>query len=214
MPPSATAGREQQRKLSEELARIGAMFSERAVPLREVIAVLQDRAYLLLIVLLCLPFVAPVSIPGLSTPLGAVIALIAASFALGRQPWLPKRLLDWHLPAGFFGTVIRVAHKVVAWMEKFLQPRAPGLTAAPWLRRVHALVLVASALLLLLPLPIPLTNTFPAWAILLTAGGLLERDGLFIVLGYVALAAAVAYFLLIGVSIEQSLHWISHWLSS
>jgi hypothetical protein len=41
--------------------------------------------------------------------------------------------------------------------------------------------MLLAALSLLLPLPIPFTNSFPAWAILLMAGGiLLERDGLFI----------------------------------
>ncbi len=202
------------RKLSEELARVGAMFAARAVTLREVIEVLQDRAYLLLIVLLSLPFVAPISIPGLSTPLGAVIAFIAASFVLERRPWLPQRLLALELPPGFFGKVIHVAHKVVVWLERFLRERAPRLTTSPWLRRQHALVIMAGGGLLLLPLPIPLTNTLPAWAVLLTAGGLLERDALFVAFGYAMLLVSVVYFVLLGATVGQSLHWFSQWMSN
>ena len=58
------------RRLSEELAELHARAGNRAIPLREVIFVLRQRAYLLLIVMLALPFIQPVPLPGLSTPLG------------------------------------------------------------------------------------------------------------------------------------------------
>ena len=53
-------------------------------------------------------------------------------------------------------------------------------------------------MLLLLPLPIPFSNVIPAWAILLVAGGLLERDGAFILAGHIFTVLAIAFFGVVG----------------
>jgi len=178
-------------------------FAERAVTLREVITVLRGRAYLLLVILLALPFCAPVSLPGLSTPLGAVIALISLRLALGQRPWLPERLLDWRLPPGFFVRVFRVTARLLRFLETLLRPRATAFVEARILRNLHAVVMLVAAGVLLLPLPIPLSNTFPAWTVILIAAGLLERDGAFVAAGYAMFAAGTAYFVLLGGAAHQ-----------
>ena len=50
------------KNLSGELRDLAEEFKHHAVPLRDVIAVLQERAYTLLMIMLALPFCAPVSI--------------------------------------------------------------------------------------------------------------------------------------------------------
>jgi len=202
------------RKLSEELARLETMFAERAVRLHEVIAVLQGRAYLLLLVLLSLPFCTPIPLPGLSTPFGLVVAFIGLRLALGLKPWLPHRLLNTELPAGFFGKLLKFTHRLVNILEKLLRPRWSALTNTEALRRLHALAICIAGLVLLLPLPIPFTNTFPAWAIILIACGLLERDGLFVLAGHGVFAAGVAYFFLLGESAQKLMDVVRHWLFS
>lgn len=200
------------RKLSVELAELRAVSGERAVTLREVIYVLGGRAYTLLVLLLALPFVTPIPIPGLSTPFGLAIALIALRLAIGQRPWLPMKLQRKELPAGFFGRLFAVAEKVLRFLEKFLRPRLTFLTDTPHLRQLHAVLLLVAALALLLPLPIPLTNTFPAWTILLIAAGLLERDGGFVVAGYVVFAAGVLYFIFLGQATVELVHHLADWL--
>ncbi|HTJ79804.1 MAG TPA: exopolysaccharide biosynthesis protein [Rariglobus sp.] len=199
------------RRLSEELARIIAEFQTRAVSLREVIVVLQGRAYNLLMLLLALPFLLPIPIPGLSTALGLVIAIIAARLTLGQKPWLPPRLLDKKLPAKFFPTLLGGARRVLRLLEVMLRPRLLWLTS-PLLTQLHAFVIFLAALVLLLPLP-PGTNLPPALCIVIMAGGLLERDGLFVLGGYVALAlngVFFTYFALYGHKLMQALwHWIA-----
>jgi hypothetical protein len=207
-----TGSVEHPRRFSDELALLTESFAGRGVSLREVLAVLHGRAYLVMVMLLCLPFVVPVSVPGMSTPFGTVIALIAASLMAGREPWLPARLLDRRLPAGFLGRVISIARRVVVWLEELLRPRLPALFRNPALPRIHASVMFFGALLLALPLPIPFTNMIPGWAIFLVAAGLLERDGLFIVAGYIVLAISLAYFLLLGESAHRTLEWMTDWI--
>lgn len=181
-----------------ELAELHARAGERAVTLREVIYTLRGRAYLLLIILLTLPFIQPIPLPGLSTPVGFAIVLISLRLALGQRPWLPMRIQRAQLPAGFFGKVMTVTERMLRYLESILKPRWAILTDTPLLNQLHAIVILVSALILLLPLPIPLSNLLPAWAIFLVACGLLERDGFFLVSGYFAFALGVAYFIFLG----------------
>ncbi len=200
------------RRLSEELAEVRNRFAERPVTLREVIYTLRGRAYTLLLILLSLPFLTPLPLPGLSTPFGLAIGFIALRLSLGQRPWLPMKLQRKELPAGFFSKVFTVAARVIAFLEKFLRPRLAPLTASTVLLRMHAFVILLAALTLLLPLPIPFTNSFPAWAILLLAAGLLERDGYFILAGYVVFVLGVLYFVFLGGAAAQLVDALWQWL--
>jgi hypothetical protein len=164
--------------------------------------------------LLALPFITPIPLPGLSVPFGLAIALIALRLSLGQRPLLPKSLQRRELPAGFIGKVFTFAEKVLRFLEKFLRPRLTVLTDTPLLQQLHAVLMLVAALSLLLPLPIPFTNSFPAWAILLLAAGLLERDGVFILAGYVVFAAGVLYFVFLGEATALLLHELLQWLKN
>lgn len=201
-------------KLSVELARLRDQAAERAVTLREVIYTLQGRAYLLLVLLLALPFITPIPLPGLSTPFGLAILLIAARLSLGQKPWLSMKLQRKELPAGFLRKLFAVAERVLRFLEKFLRPRLTFVTDTPLLAQLHAVLMLVAALALLLPLPIPFTNSFPAWTILLLAAGLLERDGLFILGGYLVFIAGVFYFIFLGEATATLLHELVQWLKN
>ncbi len=188
-------------------------FEVETVTLREVLALLHGRGYVLLIMLLALPFCTPIPLPGLSTPLGLIIAIIGGRLALGTKPWLPARLLDTRLPPETFKKVFVVTRKLVLWFEKLLRPRLNWVTASPWLEQIHAVSIVVCALMLLLPLPIPFSNIVPAWAILLLAGGMLERDGVFILAGHVATLIAGTFFVALAIFGKGALDSIWHRLT-
>jgi len=201
-------------KLSVELARLRDQLGERTVTLREVIATLRGRAYVLVVILFSLPFVTPIPLPGLSTPLGIVIAFIALRQSFGLRPWLPKKWQRRELPAGFFKKTFAVAGRVIGWLERLLRPRLAWVSSTALAQRTHAFVILICAVILLLPLPIPFSNTFPAWAILLIAAGNLERDGLFILLGYVAFLLGNLYILLLGAAAQKMSVSFWHWLNA
>ena len=202
------------RKLSEELADLRTRAGERAVTLREVIQTLGGRAYLLLVLLLAIPFITPIPLPGLSTPFGLVIALIAFRLSLGQRPWLSRNLQRKELPAGFIGKVFAFSERLLRIFEKLLRPRLTLLTDTPLLVQLHAVLMLLAALALLLPLPIPFSNSFPAWAILLMAAGLLERDGLFILAAYVVFTGGVFFFIFLGEAAVQLVQTLLEWLRS
>jgi len=200
------------RKLSEVIQQLITEFHMRRVTLREVIIVLHGRAYNLLMLLLAIPFLLPLPLPGLSTILGLVIAVIALRLTLGQKPWLPARMLDRELPPKFFPTLLGGARRVLRFLEVMLKPRQLWLTASPLLIQLHAFIILAASLVLLLPLP-PGTNFPPALCIVIMAGGLLERDGLFILAGYLAFAANCVFFALFGIYGQRLLQMIWGWIS-
>lgn len=218
-PPSPLSGQDvpatpgKTRKLSEDLALILREFEVETVTLREVMALLEGRGFVLLLMLLALPFSTPIPLPGLSTPFGLVIALIGLRMALGRKPWLPARLLDTALPPKFFAKVFAATRKILRGFEYFLKPRLRWMTNSAPLLQMHAVPIFLAALLLLLPLPVPFSNTLPAWTILLISAGLLERDGLFILAGYAAFACSAVFFGVLGFAGAEGFDAVKKWLT-
>jgi hypothetical protein len=127
------------RKLSEEFALILREFEVETVTLREVIGLLHGRGFVLLIMLLALPFCTPVPLPGLSTPFGLIITIIGVRLAFGAKPWLPSRLLDTRLPPNVFAKVFSFTRKVVLGFERLLRPRLLWVTASPRLTQLRAI---------------------------------------------------------------------------
>lgn len=203
----------QGKTLSTELHELAEEFKHHAVRLEEVIAVLQERAYTLLIIILALPFCAPVSVPGLSTPLGLVIAIVAGRFALNLPPWLPRRLMRTELPPRFFRQLLEGASKVIGLIERVLRPRLLIMTATPRLVRLHALMVCIAACALLIPAPIPFSNLLPAIAIILGAAGVMERDGLAIIGGYFFAIIGITYFVLVALMGAQAWDFIRNKLA-
>ena len=200
-------------RLSAELHQLAETFRERKVTLRELIAVLGDRATALLVVILALPFCAPVSIPGLSIPFGAVILLLSAGYATGRPLWLPAKLLAVELPPRFFRGLLEATSRLLGWIEWRMRPRWLWFTASRGWLRLHALAVCAGAFLLLLPLGgIPFTNTLPALVVVVGTLGMLERDGAAVAAAYGLLVATLAYFALFaGVAFEVTQRLLRAW---
>lgn len=195
-------------KISTLLRALVAELEARPITFAEVVTALGPWSHTLTLTLLSLPFLTPLPLPGLSTPFGLGIALIAWQLARQRPLWLPRRLTTRPIPAGFFSKVLRLTAWMLAWLERFMRPRWPALTETGRLRALHALVIALAALVLLLPLPIPLTNTFPAWVVLLMANGLANRDGLGVTLAYGVFFAGLGYFAFLGEATRLAVQWM------
>ncbi len=201
------------RSLVDELAHLRDALEGQPATLRKMIGILGTRAYQLLLLLGALPFLLPVSLPGTSPPCGLAVAIIALQLAFGRSPWMPGWLLDLPLGPGFLAKIVAVTRRVMGLVEKTLRPQWPVVTGARWLVALHYLAIAGAGLVLALPLPIPLTNTFPGWTILFLALGLLERDGLFVLAGYVMALVTAVWFTILGAAVHQTLAAIWHWLA-
>ncbi|MCU0792789.1 MAG: exopolysaccharide biosynthesis protein [Opitutaceae bacterium] len=201
-PSAPAAGIE----FSEELRALSERYQERPASLGEVLDALGPRASALLIVICALPFSTPVSIPGLSTPFGLVILILATRYFFGLPPWLPGRLRRVVLPGSFFTRVLGASSKLVGWLERRLSHRVRILVNAPWKLRFHTGIVIFSALLLMLPLPPlpPFTNTLPALVAVVMTFSVLERDGAGVLAGYGLFAFTVGYFVFWGAVVVET----------
>jgi len=199
------------RRLSGEIEALVAVLSERPVTLREIIAVIHGRAYTLLLIILSLPFCLPVPIPGLSTALGAIIALIGLRLSLRASPWLPAAILDAKVASSKVALLLRASQKVAKGFEVLLRPRWCFLVDYVVLHHFYGAMICISGLLLLLPLPIPFSNLIPALTVIFLAAALIERDGYFIVAGTIMFLLTLAFFggLLLGGA--AMIHWLKDW---
>jgi hypothetical protein len=200
-------------RLSEELARLEKKSREQSINLGDVIFLLNERAHTFLLLLLSLPFVQPIPLPGLSTAFGVAIALLGIGFLLGKKPWLPQRLLKTQLPEIFLAPALEGIRRLAQIMEVLLRPRMLFLATNPTMQRLEGLCILVCGLLLSLPLPIPFSNMLPAMTVIVFACSTLGNDGFFYIGGICCFAITVAFFAVIGLGGAAAMAWVYEWLA-
>jgi hypothetical protein len=79
---------------------------------------------------------------------------------------------------------VKGVERVLTKVEKMVKPRIAMLTSKVWHWSI-GLSLCAAAVALALPIPIPWNNVPPAIVLMFLAFGLLERDGVMLVIGHI-----------------------------
>jgi len=160
----------------------------------------EGRGIFLVILFACLPFVVPVSLPGLSTFMGLMVGVLSLRLALGKPPTLPRWLGERPLKPATVRRILRASVRFLCLIEKLVRPRRTR-----WLTSRSALLLNGSlmafmAFVLALPFPpvVLFTNSLPSYAIILIAVSVMEEDGVTIWLGYAMVLVTLAYFGLMG----------------
>jgi hypothetical protein len=164
--------------------------------LAEIRDIVGQDGLLILTAFLTIVFLVPVSIPGVSTVFGAAILLIGITRLFGVNLWLPQRIAQKVLPSEKLHAALDKGGVWVHRLERISRPhRMPWLASPGLMDTINNLALIAAAVLLMAPFGlIPFSNTLPALALLFFAIGLLQRDGLFIVLGHLGNVLTVIYF--------------------
>ena len=176
------------RSLSQLLAEIAADGSRERVSVNDLLAALRDRALAALLLVFALPNVIPVP-PGTSALLGAPLLFLSAQLALGMPPWLPRVIGERSMQRAHFAALVARSVPWIARAERLLRPRWGALCRPPLEYGVGLVCLLLSVIVFL---PIPLGNMLPALAICLLALGVLERDGVWVLVGLLTAAGSVA----------------------
>ena len=136
--------------------------------------------------------------PGVSAIVGAPLVFLAGQLMLGMNAWLPKLISDRSLSRVDFHRVVRVASPWLARAEGIMRPRFTFLARRP---AIHLIGFVALVMALLVLLPIPGANMAPSVAICIIALGMLERDGVWIVIG--------ALVGIVSTAVVAALYWVA-----
>src|SRR5246127_818287 len=191
-----TDQRSSQSHLSTDLETLQGRVKDKSLTLAELKQALKGRGSAMLLILLALPFCF-IAIPGLSTPFGIAICLIGGCLAMGREPWLPPFVMRRRLSTTRLAQLLTGAVRLARQLEKFVRPRLAFLRTGPGMLRLNGLGIVIASLGLMLPLPIPFSNSIPAYAVVLLALGMMEDDGLCVLLGHLT---AIATWVFIGLT--------------
>lgn len=162
--------------------------------IEKILSLLSGKGFPVLIIFLAIPFCLPIQIPGLSTPFGIVIGLLSLRMIIAHKPWLPKTVLSKELSYHSIEKIVNTTKTMALKMQKYFHPRFVVLVENPWLYKLHGIMICYMALILALPLPIPLSNLLAGYAIVFIAIGLVEDDGLMILLGYLMVLFCTLYF--------------------
>ncbi len=115
--------------------------------------------------LLVLPFLQPIPLMGLSSPMGLAIALLGVGIVRGREVKIPARIASVKLPVG---SVLKLTEclgafelKLKPYLKSETGPNSHTLSGG--VRKFLGSMIVIHGALLALPLPIPFSNSMPAW---------------------------------------------------
>jgi hypothetical protein len=156
-----------------------------------------SRQRLVWLSLLAMPLLFPIALPGMASVVGAFSLLIACGLCIG-QPvplpdWLAKREMNGRVRLLLEGMINRVINIIAL----FGRPRMLPLSNKS-AQVLNGLMLSAAGLSMMIPVPIiSFDNVLPALAIILISWGLRLRDGLMLLVGYLATLTAVASVMLL-----------------
>jgi hypothetical protein len=152
-----------------------------------------------------------VAIPffGLSTPFGLAIALGGVQLAIGMpRPWLPKRARARQLSMAMLDRVLALLSRRTKWLSRSTRRRWERLL----MPRLVGLGIVLLGLGLALPLPIPGSNMVFLIPLFVYAVGLLERDGIWILLGHLGTLIDMTLLVVFGATVLLALEHAWHWI--
>lgn len=173
------------------------------ISIREILHILSGKGRPLILILLSLPFCQPIQIPGMSMPFGFAITFIGLRMVFGKKMWLPKWLLSKTISNDTLEKITDKTLFTVRKIQRWIHPRLYWVCHSSFMEIMNGLIICFLGFLLALPLPIPLSNLVAAWSVFLVALGILEDDGLFVLIGYGFFFLTVTFFMMMFFSLKH-----------
>lgn len=192
--------------ISRIVAEVAATFEGERITLGEMAEYFGDRAFGLLILLLCLPSL----LPGMASVFGTPMLILGVQMGLGmRNPKFPAFMARQSVKRTDLLRLAGASSKWISKIERYVKPRPGWFTSRAGDKMVGWLTVYVAIMLIL---PGPGTNGPPAFGNIVMSLGVVEADNRTIALGVVltiagcAFATAVLGFLIwIGI---QALGWV------
>ena len=191
-------------RTSELLREFARSLTSDRVSLGEIVASLGDRGLGVLIAIFALPNILPSAVPFGNVPTGLPPLLFAIQLALGVDHLiLPRFLARRTVGTRWLRALAPRVASVLSWFERLLKQRVEWVTGP---RAERIIGIIAIVLAMVSTLPIPFGHNLPALGLVLIGLGLIERDGLAILIGA---AIGMAGSILLGLVIFGVAHGLS-----
>ena len=191
--PETQAARANPVRTSEILAGLAAKANGETITIGTIVDALHDRGFGIIIILFALPN----TIFPVAWVLGTPILLFSIQMMIGRQePWLPEFMRRQTMNRETFAKIISYVVRYLSKIEAWLKPRWEFLTTDRMEKIIGLYMTVVTIILLV---PVPFGNALPSFGLAIIAAGLLEKDGLAILVGALVGLAGTAYvFIVLG----------------
>lgn len=188
-----------ERNISDVLEEMHRGLMRERLRVDELLEALRENGPHFIFLVLSVPFLQPIALPGVSTPFGFVLALVAVGLLIGQDVPMPGWVRRYALPRKGVSLLFRGGAAMFRRLERWSRPRRlPALTTSRGVLKGHALLALVCAVLLMLPLPIPFSNSLPAYVIAFISLGYMLRDGALFLFAYGFALLTGAYFALIA----------------
>lgn len=142
------------------------------------------RGFAFLLFLLPLLNLALFMVPGLSFLFGVPMLVFALQMLGGlRRPFFPAFLRQQKIPLETLDRGLDMGLRLLRLIEPYNKPRLPLIAGTPKGDRIHSVLAVLFSALV--ALPVPFLNLPPSLGAVVLSLGLIQRDGAFIIAGYV-----------------------------
>jgi hypothetical protein len=168
-------------RTSELLRAFAHSLDSDRVTLAEIVSGLGDRGLGVLIAIFALPNILPSTVPFGNVATGIPPLVFAVQLMLGVDHLiLPGFLARRKVGTHWLKAIAPKVAAVLSWFERLLKPRMSWVTTEYAERFIGAIAII---LALVSTLPIPFGHNLPALGLVLIGLGLIERDGLAILIG-------------------------------
>ena len=197
-------------RTSDLLAEFAAGITGPRVTLNEIVTGLGDRGLGVLIAIFAIPNLVPAIVPFGNAVFGIPIIVFAFQLMLGlRRLYLPKRLGNISMETQTFrAAAIRIS-RALAWFERLLKPRLPVFSGLVADRIIGAICIVFAVLT---SQPIPFSHNLPALGLTLIGLGIIESDGLAILIGLIVGFLGLLALVLLIAGLAHGISSLAHWL--
>ncbi|WP_341747413.1 exopolysaccharide biosynthesis protein [Candidatus Tisiphia endosymbiont of Dascillus cervinus] len=189
--------------VSSVFYKLGQKEKKEKTRISELLVDFHENGLLLTILFFAIPVAIPLPyLPGFTTIVGIPLMILSMQMLLGfRQVSLPSKINNYQISNDI---LINISDKIVPkikFVEKYIRPRFSFAASIYCEQFIGLISLICS---IAISIPLPLTNAVPALGITIMALGLLNRDGLTIVLGFItSIVGLIIAFIAISAS------WIS-----
>ena len=157
---------------------------------------LHERGFGILLAIAALPICLPIPVPpGYTTFFSIPLFIFSVQMMWGmKSPWLPEWISKKEINKKSLEKLIEKATPWLRKIESYLHPRLTYISVHAWERIIGIFAFIFT---ISISLPIPLTNFPPGWGILIMSLGLLNKDGLTIIVGMIVGTIGIGITLII-----------------
>jgi hypothetical protein len=132
-----------------------------------------------------------------------MLAFIGLRMAFKKHLLWPKWVLDSSFSSQNIKKIVIKAITIVKSSQKILRPRLTAFTNYSFFKHLNGILVAFLGIFLALPLPIPMTNLLAAFPILCIGFGILEDDGVVVLVGYFFALLCFAVFIALFVATKN-----------